>query len=169
MLSPLCSPYPPPHGGRVAGSSCRVSAESALQRSTRRREHFCVSYAKALYKSCSCLCVQYGTHFIRLHEAQRLLFTNIISTEVLKLWISWHLFSWSWLRLRFLWKARLNPWRVGRGWNFEKGIYSMMLKLSGAVHSPAGILIFNCVHDFQRCHDNRLITRRCDQVSTFLT
>ena len=63
----LLPPYPP-HGGRVAGS--RVSAESHPHRSTRMREQYYASYAKALYESCSSLSVPCGTHFIRLHEAQ---------------------------------------------------------------------------------------------------
>ena len=44
---------------------------------------------------------------------------------------------------------------------FVKGIYSMMLKLSGTFHSSlAEILIFNCVHDYQRCQGNRKILSR---------
>ena len=37
-----------------------VSTESHPHRSTRMREHYCASYAKALNKSCSPLCVSGG-------------------------------------------------------------------------------------------------------------
>ena len=47
-----------------------VSAESHPHRSTRMREQYYASYAKAFHKNCSTLCVPSGTHFVRQHEAQ---------------------------------------------------------------------------------------------------
>ena len=64
---PSLLPPTPLMGVELRGA---VSAESHPHRSTRMREQYYVSYAKALYTSCSSLCVPCGTHFIRLHEAQ---------------------------------------------------------------------------------------------------
>ena len=57
-------------------------------------------------------------------------------------------------------KKKIKKFWEGCG-NFVKGIYSMILKLSGTFHSSlAEILIFNCVHDFQRCQGNSIIISR---------
>lgn len=52
---------------------------------------------------------------------------------------------------------------------FEKGIYSVMPKLSVAVYlSLAEILICHlCVHDFWRCHDKVITTSRFNLKSSF--
>ena len=67
-MLPISAPPYPTRGGKAAGS--RVFAESHPHRSTRMREQYYASYAKALYKGCLILCVPCGTHFIGLHETQ---------------------------------------------------------------------------------------------------